>query len=158
MTVETVVDNLGKILKGIEKLRKTDVLVGVPAAETERQDPGPTNAMLAYVHDNGASEAGIPPRPFMNPGIRRVQAQIAKRAHDAGTAALEGRSADVTRNFEAIGIEAENSIKAVIDEGIPPPLKPATIAARKRRGFAGEKPLIETAQMRNAIIHVVREE
>ena len=41
------------------------------------------------------------------------------------------------------------------NDGIPPALVPATLAARKRAGFRGETPLLRSGQLRNGVQYVV---
>ena len=49
------------VAESVRILANSRLLVGFPA-ESAGRDEGPlTNAALAYIHDNGAPEAGIPP-------------------------------------------------------------------------------------------------
>jgi hypothetical protein len=177
------VDNLKKVLQGIDTLTNMTVLVGVPGEKTGRKDGSISNAALAYIHDKGAPEANIPARPFMEPGVKAVQKEITKELEDAGKVMLKGSqgSATVMRYLTRVGIITTRSIKAKITEGIPPPLAPSTIRGRIARvkGKARRKkidaaiaagtplsrqsgaegiftPLIVTGQLRNAITYVIR--
>jgi len=175
------VDNVSKVLKGVDVLTNTTVMVGVPEDKNDRREAGISNAALAYVHDKGSPAARIPARPFMQPGIKAVQGEIIKLLGDAGKAVLKGGASSVTTYLNKIGIIATRSIKSKITEGIPPPLAPSTIAGRitrvkskKRRaklradlasGTPASRqggaegiftPLIVTAQLRNAIVYVLR--
>jgi hypothetical protein len=62
----------------------------------------------------------------------------------------------VTKALTAVGIEAVSAVKTKIVDVIPPPLKPATLAARKRAGFEGETPLIRTSDYMRHIQSVIR--
>jgi hypothetical protein len=192
-------DRVNELLAQIRMVSELEVLVGFPEASTER-DPDPTaqqgsqpatNAELAYIHDNGAPEANIPARPFMLPGISDARAKITRQMAQVGVAAfrLTGdpkdklRAQRVQKAFHAVGLTAQYAIRAKINEGIPPPLSPATIALRhKQRGTksmrkgelkyfellgqgmspgqaqsaAGIKALINTGQLRNAVNYVIR--
>lgn len=155
MTQTVVVkDNLKLMLKQIQALAATKVLVGVPEAKGQRKGEPISNAALAYIHTNGAPEANIPARPFLIPGIKSVQKETAASFKKAGQAALEGK--DFTKNLTAIGLRAASAVKKKITDGPFLPLKPGTLAARRRRGRTGTKPLLDTAQMRNAITFVIR--
>lgn len=155
--VLTIVDNVAKVIGGIEKLATTRVMVGVPAEKSSRKDGSPvTSADLAYIHENGAPEAGIPARPFLKPGIANKQEEIEDRLKAVGNAALDGNVGAVDRGFNAVGLIGQNAVRAKINEGVPPPLKPATLAARRARGRTGDKPLIDTGQLRNALTYVIR--
>jgi hypothetical protein len=171
----TIVDTVAKVIGGIEKLATTRVMVGVPSNRTDRKDDEPiNNAEIAYIQDNGAPEVNIPARPFMEPGVKAAQSSIEDGLKKTGQAALDGNVQAVDRGFNAVGLIGQASIRAKINEGIPPPLAESTLKARARRGRKGAqkelanraagadagtelaKPLVDSAQMRNAINYVVR--
>jgi len=155
--VTVVFDQVSKVLAGVGHLASTRVLVGVPAEKAERKDgEGISNASLAYIHDKGAPEANIPARPFMEPGIQSAKAGIEDGLKKAGEFAFDARPEAVERQFQRVGTIARDAIKMKITDGPFAPLKPATIAARKRRGRTGTKPLIDTGSLRNSINYVVR--
>jgi len=171
-------NKLPKVLQGISKLSLNATFVGVPGEKTARQaseEKGPmTNAALAFIHDNGSEAAQIPPRPFMRPGIKRAQKYIAAVLGQGAKAALQGK--DPLRSLNLAGMKAQAEIRGVINEGIAPPLAESTLLARIRNRTSikgaklelaarakGEKPsldnakpLIATAQLRNAINYVIR--
>jgi hypothetical protein len=154
-------DDLAKVAAGIALLATSRVLVGVPAAETNRKaedgkPPKITNAGIAYVQDLGSPELNIPARPFLRPGVEAVQGQIEHRMKQAGDAALNGKPDVVDRALHAVGLIAQASVRKKIVDGPFIPLAPATLAARRRKGFAGTKPLTVTGQLRNAISYVIR--
>jgi phage gpG-like protein len=152
-----LLDNVSNVIDGIARLTSTRVMVGVPGDKTDRDDNSPiTNADLAYIHEHGAPEVGIPARPFMYPGVEKAQDEITTKFEQVGHAALDGKPDAVDRGFNAAGLIAQRSIRAKITEGPFVPLKPSTIAARKRRGRTGTKPLIDTGQLRSAINYVIR--
>jgi hypothetical protein len=152
--------NFGKALAALEK---TDVLVGIPREKAAREPdpktgkvPGINNAALGYIHNYGMPTKNIPARPFMEPGIKDVQGAISPRMGDAARAALTGRPDVVLRNLNAAGLVAQVGIQKKIRSGPFQPLKPATLAARRRRGRTGTKPLIDTSQLLQHISYVVR--
>ena len=181
----TVLDESAKMFAAVEALAKTRVMVGVPAEKTDRRGEGEsrlTNAALAYIHENGAPEVAIPPRPFLRPGIERAKNDIEGGLKNAGQLALKGDAAKVEKQLMAVGILAASSVRSVIAEGIPPPLKPSTIEGRIRRrksktwrarrraevaanaAYLGEEnagagiftPLIDTGQLLKSITYVLR--
>jgi hypothetical protein len=155
--LQTIVDNVAKVAAGIATLSSTRVMVGVPAEKGARKDGSPiSNAGLAYVHENGAPEAGIPARPFLKPGIEAKQSEITAALEKTGKAALDGNLAGADRGFNITGLIGQNAVRAKINEGVPPPLKPATLAARRARGRTGDKPLIDTGALRNSLTYVIR--
>ena len=151
-------DNAEKVLEGLNLLADLRVMVGIPSDETQRDDGKITNAALLYIHDNGAPEVGIPARPTTGPGVRDAKTEIERRLRLAGTAALDGKPQSVVNQFNAAGMAGAAAIKNRINSNTPPPLKPGTIAARKRRGVKRTNTLVDTGQMRNAVTYVVRRE
>lgn len=172
--VKVVLDRTVEVAKAIELLATTRVMVGVPASEAlrkpddeERRSPI-NNAALAYIHENGAPEVGIPPRPFLKPALREHKDEITRGLKIAGQLALDGKGAEkVLKQLKVVGIRAVSAVKMKIRTGPFVPLKPRTIAARRRRskgskyrrkatGASDVTPLIDTAQMLNAINFVIR--
>ncbi len=129
---ELKVDKLPEVFKAIDALTKTEILVGVPSEKDPRKGDHFGNAAIAYVQDKGSPAAHIPARQFMEPGIQNVQAEITAQFESAGRLAFtEPNRVEVILN--KIGLMASQSIKAKIQEGIPPPLAPSTIKGRIRR-------------------------
>jgi hypothetical protein len=149
-------DRLKQVLAAVKMLPGKDVLVGVPEEKNRRQGDPATNATLAYLHDNGVPEMNLPARPFLHPGIKSALPQIKKYMAAAGKAALEGAPQRIERNLHAAGIAATSAVKRYITSGPLAPLAPSTLAARRRRGRTGTKPLIDTGQLRQSITYVVR--
>lgn len=148
------------LVKSIKLLTKKQVLVGVPAEKAGRRGKKQkmNNAALALVHDQGSPAQNIPARPFMEPGLRDVNEEIVQRLGQAGKVALRGgEEADITRALNAVGLTAQKGIRNRINSGPFEPLKPGTLAARRRRGRTGTKPLIDTGQLRNSISYVIEE-
>ena len=174
------------LAKDLMALAKTQVLVGVPAATSDRTDDGPNNAFLAYVHDNGSPVAGIPARPFMKPGIQKAQNRISKFLMAAAKCFLEKDDTGVEQALMSAGLVAQGSIRNVINEGEGfAPLKRSTLLGRTRkRAYAWWRieegndmtpeqrksmrheqrealmgsmhPLVDTGQLRNSINFVIR--
>jgi phage gpG-like protein len=160
-TIITKTDATAQVAVGMNLLKGQEVLVGVPAEKAPRDAAEArgmeiTNAALAYIHNYGSPAANIPARPFMEPGIEEAKPEIGDGFQKAGVAALEGKSDVMMKSLHGIGIRASTSVRNKINEGIPPPLAASTIAARKRRGRTGTKPLVDTGAMRNSITYVVR--
>lgn len=155
-----ILNKLPKMKVIFVKLAGQEVLAGVPRDEAVRSDPDEpsemNNASLAYIHENGAPASNIPARPFMRPGVEDVKDKIANEFKLAARSAVLGNEGEVDKRMNRVGIIAQSSMRTRINEGPPPPLKPGTIAARKRRGRTGTKPLIDTGQLRNSINYVIR--
>ncbi len=141
----------------IKKFRRDAVLVGIPEQKTDRKEDEPiNNATLLAINNFGSPKNNIPARPVMEIGIRNAQDEIAAAFKQGAQQALTKGLAALPIAYNRAGIIAANSIKKAINSQEFEPLSEATLAARKRAGFAGTKALVVTAQMRNAITHVVQ--
>jgi hypothetical protein len=144
--------------EAVKKFRNDDVLVGIPADATARKDDTAiNNATILAINEFGSPANNIPARPVMAIGIRNAQKEIAEEFRKAAVGVLSKGISALDIYFNRAGIIASTSIKKAINdqEGISPPA-PSTIAARKSKGFKGEKALLVTGQMRNAITYVIR--
>lgn len=161
-TVVTTVDRVDRMLESIQALVQKELLVGIPAstaARTPEEGEAPIdNATIGYLMEFGAPAANIPARPFLIPGLQSATDRIGKRLQKAAEAALDGKSDDVDAQYDAAGLIAQNAVRARISDGPFVPLAPATLAARKRRKppRMGEKPLIDSGQLRRSVTFVVR--
>lgn len=160
-SVLKTIDHMKDFTRAVEMLRSTRVLVGIPAEKTDRKGGAITNAAIGYIHENGAPEVGIPPRPHLVPGVRSVQGEVEQRLKKIGELALDGKPDAVKRGFNALGALAASAVKKKITDGLQPSLKAGTIAARMRRHKnrvdTNPKPLIDTGQYRRAITWVLRQ-
>ena len=160
--VKILKDDVPKLLAAVEALTTMRVAVGVPAAEAlRRPEPGEgsspaNNAMLAYIHENGAPEAGIPPRPFLAVTVKAMRSEITARLRAITADALRGRIDAVYKAYHMLGLKVSTAVKLKINTGPFEPLKPSTLAKRRARGRTGTKPLIDTGQLRNSITYVVK--
>lgn len=163
-----LIDRVNEVNAAIADLASHRVMVGFPESTGDRRPedgkPSPIeNTDLAYIHDNGVPEAGIPQREFMRPGIERCQPQLNQWFMVAGKAALKGERFKMIDAFNGAGLTAVSSIRAKIEQGPFTPLKQSTIRARKREhpsrvgdSSANTKPLQDTGQLRNAVTYVIR--
>ena len=161
MTVTVTRDSVKQTLEAIRSLTLNRVLVGIPSStatrEPDPEDPQPIdNATIGYLMENGSPANNIPERPFLVPGVAAVDDEIADRYRAGADAVMTGRASSLDATHTTVGIIAENSVKRKITMGPFAPLAPATLAERKRRGREGERPLIDTGQLRRAVTHVVR--
>ena len=171
-------DRVPDVLKAIRGLTNKRVMVGVPAEHAERPDSEVTNALIGYVLETGAPERNLPARPFLVPGVRNCQEDVAARLKKAGVSALSGNSADITTQLNACGLVAVSSVRDKMDTGPFTPLANATLEARVRRGGGAQvgaaeelasrragnppgtdlaQPLIDTGNLQNSITYVIRD-
>lgn len=161
MSVTIRKDGLADLVKNVETLTSTQILVGIPAdAPARTPDPDepevPSNALIGYIMEFGDPDKNIPPRPSLLPGIERVEDRISTAMRGAGRAALEGRTEELEQRFVAIGTLAANSVRAQVTDGDHQPLAPKTLAKRRARGRTGVKPLLDTGQFRRSFTYVIR--
>lgn len=186
MDVKKTIDNVDKLNERMRSLTMQEVWVGIPAQKTGRKEGPITNASIAYVHEFGSPAHNIPARPFLRPGVRNAQDDIAVAMRKGAKEVMEGEQNAASRALNTVGMIARNSVVRAITNPVPPfvPLKPATIRARLRRTQAGRRklaqlqkqgiplvvwakqltesgspniqPLLDTLQLRSAITYVVR--
>lgn len=159
--IKVTFDKSAQIAAALKEVATTRVMAGVPAEKSLRKpEAGESaeinNAALMYIHEFGAPEANIPPRPVVYPAIRSIQKEVTALLKKIAKLALEGRPEQVQKGFHALGILAQNALRARITDGPFEPLKPSTIAARRARGRKGDRPLIDTGQLRRALTYVIR--
>lgn len=111
-------------------------------------------ALQMYLHSKGSPQWQIPPRPVIEPAItaKGNKEKITSEMEAAGKAALNGNRTAMRYFMERAGITAVNLVKAWFTDPRNgwAPNSPSTI---KRKGSS--KPLIDTAQMRNAITYIL---
>lgn len=151
-------DMLDKIMASLAAMGGKRVLIGIPAPENGRNDGVIGNAALGYVHERGSGVRNIPARPFLVPGVQAAEPLTLKTLKVTAQQMLAGKSEAIDRGLNAAGLIAQSSVKRTLKAGEGfAPLAPATLAARRRKGFRGESPLIRTGQLLNSITYVVRE-
>jgi len=157
MSVRVTQDNLKAVLANVRSFGSKHVLIGIPSDENKRDDGPIGNAQLGYIHENGSPANNIPPRPFLKPGVAAAKDKCLGVLKNAAKAGFKDPAA-IDKGLNASGLIGQASVKNTLraGEGFAP-LKPATIAARKRKGAKGKKPLIRTGQLLNSITYVVRE-
>ncbi len=166
-------DGLKKLAADLQKIAKTQVLVGVPEEKTDRKvRAGETvsagkvvskkykkdrinNAQLMYIHTNGSPVAGIPARAVIEPAIEAPdnRVNISNELGKAVKSYLDQNPADSEKQLKRAGMVAQNACRAWFEDPRNnwPPNSPLTIAKK-----GSDKPLIDTAQLRKSIIYVVR--
>lgn len=130
---------------------------------TSKYEDGTPVAYIASIHEFGSPKNNIPPRPFMRPTTNREVLQWTKLLADGARAVLAGKST-AAKVMEAVGLRAAGDIARSITLVFSPPLKPATIAARRRRlsdkKTVGSltKPLVDTGLMLATVTNTVEDE
>lgn len=161
-TVIKTKDTSEQIFSQIRQLVKNQVLIGIPA-ENAGRDPEEgeektplSNAEIGYLMEKGSPPNNIPARPFLVPGIQEGKDAIAQQMKRGAMKAFKNdtNAADIALN--AAGLAGMNAVQAKIEMGPFKILSDVTLARRKAKGRTGEKPLIDTGQLRRSITYVVR--
>lgn len=157
-------DRVGEILKSMRTLSSRELMVGIPSSTADRvNDPLKSplnNAEIGYIQEHGSPAANIPARPHLVPGVQSVKNQIVAELRRAGSAAVGGSDNAVQRSFTKIGLMCQNAVRAMIYNGLAPPLAASTLRRRKTREIAprdGETPLIDIGIYRRALTYVIRD-
>lgn len=165
MSMTITKDRLKDVMRGLERMEKEPLLVGVPSKKTTREgaedDEPITNAAIGRIMEYGSPKANIPARPWLISGIEKAEPRTNAQLKKAGQAALDGDLRAYERRVNAAGIEAVSVIKNRIRNIIPPPLAPSTLANRRNRKISprtGTTPLIDTGRFLNSISYVVGED
>lgn len=132
-------------------------LQGTKGSEEHSNSEMP-NAHIASVHEFGAvievngHEITIPERSFIRSTVDKHNGY-----HDlikqVGSSIIGGKIHSIADGLKVIGEKVTSDIKGAIESGLSPPNAASTIA---RKGSS--KPLIDTAQMKNAITYDVHKD
>jgi hypothetical protein len=145
--------DLNFIKEAIGKLDNAKVYVGIPEAETARDDEEITNAALMFIHTNGSEVMGIPKRAVIEPAIEYPsnKERIVSTLGQAADAMLDGNKQQAEHFIQVAGQQGSNASKRWFTDPANnwPPNKPSTI---ERKG--SDRPLIDTGELRRAITFV----
>jgi hypothetical protein len=114
-------------------------------------------ATIATIHEFGAPRANIPPRSYIRATIRERKAELAALMARVVRLMIQGKL-DERRALELVGAWLAGAIKGRIVSGPFTPLKPATIARRRKNPADPDgpiKPLIDTGQLKNAVTFII---
>ncbi|MCC8364920.1 hypothetical protein J8V57_01270 [Xenorhabdus sp. PB61.4] len=172
------VDKANAILKALKTIGNRDVLVGVPAENSPREDVPFGNAGIGYINEFGSPAQNIPPRPHLRPGIRSVEDKTTEQLKIAAEAVLEGKQDKAEKALSKAGQIAVQGVQRYMTTNDFEPLADSTVYARAyrkegpRKGAKAElenrraggtpnnanaRPLIDTGDYRRSITYVVRD-
>lgn len=158
MSVQVVFDHSGKIVDSIKKMISRAVYVGIPSDKPDNNRKPPDkikNAALGAIHEYGSPKKNIPPRPFLMPAVRDQEEHIGKILRETAIATI-GVGGDVDTALTFVGIAVQDAAKENIQfSKNMQELKQSTLAARRKKGFAGTDPLKVTGQLVNSIHYEV---
>jgi hypothetical protein len=161
MSVQVTIDRVASTIASLREMASKHVLVGIPASENARSDGLIGNAQLGYIHENGSPANNIPARPFLRPGVASIKGKAIEILKVAAKSAAGGDRTAVDKGLYKVGMIAQAAVKKAITAGEGwQPLKPATLAARRKStkaGVKGDKPLLRTGALQGSINFIVRE-
>ncbi len=128
-------------------MRRAYVKAGVLGDGGARPEGHLSNSQLASIHEYGLGN--VPARPWIGPPFRLKRDEYFKFLADAYQKALKaGKPSEVEKALGLLGLKMTADIKKYVTEGegVPPPLKAATI---KRKGSS--RPLVDTGELLNSV-------
>ncbi len=128
--------------------------------DSKKYENGFPVAAAAALNEFGSPSKNIPPRSFMRTTAKEQENNWRKICQDGAQRMLDS-NVSIGAVMEGLGLQAAGDIRKKIAEIQSPPLKPATIKARRRKMADGktigklDKPLIESGIMINSLTHEV---
>ena len=143
----------------LEELANTQVLIGIPENEAMRQDGKISNAALLYIHSHGSPVNNIPARPVIEPALENDKERIGEIMGQATKAAMDGNVSEMQSNLSKAGMAGQNAANDWFTNPMNnfTPLKDETRRRKEAKGADAERPLIDTSNLKNAIVYVVRD-
>jgi len=140
-----------KIKLNLKKAESQYVKVGIVGSSAgETNEEGFTMVELAAVHEFGSPSNNIPERSFIRRTFAVKETLLKDFTADLAKKVVMNKIT-IENALEILGQWGAAEIKNTIKEGVTPPLKPATIAAK-----GSSLPLVDTGQMLNSISHEVK--
>lgn len=175
------------LVKRLKGLQKRQIQVGIPQKTSSRRGEGINNAELLYIHTHGTRRKAMrkemqegmdrglkyseafslyiqshgsplwhsPPRPVLEPAIKANKEKIALQFSKIIKATADGNADAMERAITSTGITAQNACRSWFKDPRNgwPRNDPKTV---KLKG--SDKPLVDSGELRDSIVYVVREE
>ncbi len=153
ITVKTSGGGIKGVAADLARVKRSQVLIGIPAEKAQRKGDPINNAALMFIHTNGSELRHIPARPWIEPSIAANSETIAPVMGAAAKDLLNGDATGAENELNRAGVVASNAAKrwATDPRNNWQPNAPETI---KRKGSS--RPLIDTGALRKAITWLVR--
>lgn len=175
------------LVKRLQGLQKRQIQVGIPQQTSSRKEEGINDAELLYIHTHGTRRKAMrkemqegmdrglkyseafslyiqshgsplwhsPPRPVLEPAIKANKEKIALQFSKIIKATADGNADAMERAITSTGMTAQNACRAWFKDPRNgwPRNDPKTV---KLKG--SDKPLVDSGELRDSIVYVVREE
>ena len=93
-----------------------------------------------------------PVRPTLSAATDRSAAAIFRATQRGVQAVMDGKAGlDGEDILQRVGDDLAEDVQQEINSNVPPPLAPSTLAARRRRGNASDRTLVDTGEMMKSI-------
>ena len=160
MAVSITIDRTALLKQAMKALKNSAILVGIPSDSDKnfRNDTPETNSEIGFINEFGEPSKNIPSRKFLLPGVNLAMSKNTKIMLKGAKNALslhDDPVSSINIALNAVGLNSQNSVKNYMVNTDFIPLAPYTLAMRKKRGFMGEKPLIETESLKASITYVI---
>lgn len=145
---------LNQIIRNMAAFDGANVVVGFQGTEgdaVEHDLSDLTNTEIAFMHEFGAPAAGIPERSIIRGAFDQKVDDWTNLLIGATRSIYDDSPAAPIKILGFVGEKVRSDMVNRINQGIPPPLKAATIA---RKGSS--TPLVDTKQLANSITPKVR--
>lgn len=140
-----------KFYAELEKLKQNEVFIGYQAGHATHKDEETGEevdmAQIAMFNELGTSTS--PPRPFLRMTVDENQPKINAMCEQQAKNIAKGGTAE--QSLKELGAFGVSLVQEKIGNGTFTPNKPSTIKAK-----GSDKPLIDTAQMRQSVHYVVK--
>lgn len=174
------------LVKRLQGLQKRQIQVGIPQQTSSRKGEGINNAELLYIHTHGIRRKAMreemqegmdrglkyseafslyiqshgsplwhsPPRPVLEPAIKANKEKIALQFSKIVKATADGNADAMERAITSTGMTAQNACRSWFKDPRNgwPRNDPKTV---KLKG--SDKPLVDSGELRDSIVYVVRE-
>ena len=156
--IRTTIDKTSKLIKGLEFIKESDVLVGIPQKKNKREvGDEVTNSELLFIHTKGSPINNIPARPVIELAIEDDSERLSKMLKDAANSAMDGNEEDAIKKLRLTGMRGQNVSRAWFTnpKNNWPPNAPSVEKAKREKGSTDPKPLIDTGELRKSITYVI---
>ena len=143
-----------QLKKDLERISKSEVLVGIPASAATRKNGPINNASLLFILSKGSPLKKIPATPILEPAIVKGKTLITPHLGAAAKAVLDKNPLKAERELKLAGTVAVNAVKRYFTDPANgwPPNAPSTI---KRKG--SDRRNIDTGSLRRSLTYVLRQ-
>lgn len=149
------------MLNSLEFIKDNEVYVGIPDETTDRENEENnevTNADLLFIHTNGSPKMNIPPRPVIEPAIKKDKERLSSMMAKAASFVFNKNYSEAYKQLSKVGMRGQNvSRKFFVDQDNGwPPNSPAVKRRKMRKGAEHPRPLIDTGELRKSITYFVK--